>query len=123
MPPDLCFTIEQYDRVAVLTWTKTAVTRELHNREMRAQIQAFVLTTRPEFVVVNFAQLACCTSSLLRGLMILAKQLDLQGGRLILCEMSQQLRKQFDQLHISSRFEIQQSLSDATTACLELAKK
>lgn len=111
------FTVEQYGNVSILTWTESAATRVLRNGELRVEMRAFVVTTKPHCVIVRFAQLRQCPSSLIGGLIGLNGQLKERGGRLKLCEMDQLLREQFDRLHLDSVFEIHGSLSEAITAC------
>jgi anti-anti-sigma regulatory factor len=113
------FNVEQYDKVSVLTWTESAATRILHNGELRVELRAFLLTTRPSCVVVSFAQLRQCPSALIGGLVGLSRQLQERGIRLTLCEMNQRLREQFERLHLDSVFEIRDSVADAIVACEE----
>jgi anti-anti-sigma regulatory factor len=113
------FNVEQYDKVSVLTWTESAATRILHNGELRVELRAFLLTTRPSCVVVSFAQLRQCPSALIGGLVGLNRQLQERGIRLTLCEMNQRLREQFERLHLDSVFEIRDSVADAIVACEE----
>ena len=114
------FTVEQYDQVSVLTWTKSAATRVL-NGELRVELQAFVLTTKSSCVVASFAQLGQCSSSLIGGLVGLNRQLNERGSRLKLYEMNPPLREQFDRLNLDRVFEIHGSLSDAIATCEESA--
>jgi anti-anti-sigma regulatory factor len=113
------FNVEQYGKVSVLTWTESAATRILHNGELRVELRAFLLTTRPSCVVVSFAQLRQCPSALIGGLVGLNRQLQERGIRLTLCEMNQRLREQFERLHLDSVFEIRDSVADAIVACEE----
>lgn len=115
------FTVEQYSRVSVLTWTESAATRASLNGELQVELQAFVLTTKPTCVVVSFAQLRQCPSALVNGLVGLKRQLGERGSALKLCEMNALLLEQFDRLHLGSVFEIHGSLSDALAACEEHA--
>lgn len=103
----------------VLTWTESAASRVLRSGELRVELQAFVLITKPSCVVVSFAQLEQCSSSLIGGLVGLNRQLTERGSRLKLCEMNPPLREQFQRLRLDRVFEIHGSLSDAIAACEE----
>lgn len=113
------FTYEQYDTVSVLTWMGTAATQNSHNGELRVELQAFVMTAKPNCVVLSFAQLRQFPSALIGGLLGLKKLLAERGSRLQLCEMNKQLREQFERLHLDSVFEIRDSVADAIVACEE----
>lgn len=113
------FTVEQYDKVSVLTWAESAATRDSHNGELRVELQAFVLTAKPPCVVVSFARLTRCPSALIGGLIGLKRQLAERGSGLQLCEMNQQLREQFERLHLDRVFEIHDSVAEAIAACEE----
>lgn len=113
------FTVEQYGKVSVLTWTESAATRDSHNGELRFELQAFVLTAKPSCVVVSFAHLGQCPSALIGGLIGLKRQLTERGSGLQLCEMNQQLHEQFERLHLDRVFEIHDSVADAIVACEE----
>lgn len=114
------FTVEQYSRVPVITWTESAATRDSLNGELRVELQAFVLTTKPTCVVVSFAQLRQCPSALIGGLIGLKRQLAERGSDLQLCEMNQQLHEQFERLHLDCVFNIHDSVADALAACEEV---
>ncbi len=113
------FTVEQYDQASVLTWTKLAAKRVLLNGELRFELRAFVLTTKPSCVVASFARLTQCPSSLIGCLVGLNRQLKERGSRLKLCELNPSLREQFNRLHLDRVFEICDSVSDAVVACEE----
>lgn len=113
------FTVEQYDQVSVLTWNESAVTRDEFNGELKIEFQAFLFTAKPKCVVVSFAQLKQCPSSLIGGLIVLNKQLNIRESRLKLCEMNTLQRAQFARLHLDRVFEIHDSLSDAMASCEE----
>ncbi len=116
------FTTEQYEGVSVLTWNASAV-GTLLNGELGVELKAFVMTAKPRCVVVSFAQLTRCPTSLLNGLIVLHKQLDARGGRLVLCDVSGKLREQFDQLAPEVMLEIHDTLAEATAACQEDAAR
>jgi anti-anti-sigma regulatory factor len=113
------FTVEQYEEVSVLKWTESAAKRVLHNGELRVELQAFVLTTKPRCVIASFTRLTQCPSSLVGGLIGLNKQLKERSSSLTLCEMNQLLREQFEQLNVDRVFQIADSAADAITACEE----
>lgn len=113
------FTVDQYDKVTVLTWAESAAARDSHNGELRVELQAFVSTAKPTCVVVCFARLTQCPSALIGGLVGLKRQLTERASGLQLCDMNQQLREQFERLHLDRVFEIHDSVADAIAACEE----
>jgi len=114
------FIVEPYANVCVLTWTKAAATRVLHNGELEIELRAFALTTKARCVIVSFARLAQCPSSLIGGLIGLNRQLKERGGSLILSELNQHVCEQFARLQLGSLFEVRNSVADAITLCEEV---
>lgn len=114
------FTIDQYEEMAVLTLTEAAVTRVLQDGELRVELDAFLLTAKPRCVMVSFARLKRCPSSLIGGLIGLNKKLKERGNRLKLCDLAPSLREQFRRLSLDRVFEIHNSLSDAVAECDQL---
>lgn len=119
MSDDRPFVVEQYDEIMVLTLTIPVATRELHDGALLGELQAIFLTAQPLCIVVSFARLQKCPSSLIACLIALRRKLTLRRIELSLCEMNTQLRDQFKRLHLDRVFEIRESVADAVASCEE----
>ena len=111
------FEIDQYESMSLLTLKESAATWALQDGELRIELEAFVLARRPRCVIVSFARLERCPSSLIGGLIGLNRKLKERGCRLQLCEMNSPLRELFHRLSLNRLFEMHGSLSDAAAAC------
>ena len=111
------FDINQYENMTVLTLTESAATRDLQDGVLRVELEAVVLASRPQCVMVSFAKLERCPSSLIGGLIGLNRRLKDRGIRLLLCEVNSKLYEQFKRLSLDRLFEIHNSFSGAVAAC------
>lgn len=113
------FTIDQNENIAVVTWTPAAVSPMLDSAELMVQLKAFVKLAKPRTIIVSFARLELCSSSLVGVLVNVNRLLREQDIRLMLCELSPVIRDKLDRLHLDQMFEKYGALSEAISACEE----
>ena len=81
------------------------------------QIRSLVRPGEPQKIVMDFRHLTLVPSSMIMGLILLKKQLQLHGGQLCLCEMTNEVYEQFQRLNLEGRvLEIHQSRAEALAA-------
>ncbi len=78
-----------------------------------------VIDTGTNVMIVDFLHVQFISSAGLRVLLLAAKKVKPYGGKLILCEMSKDVREVFDISGFSSIFDIQDNVSRAIAATKE----
>lgn len=67
-------------------------------------------------MIIDFQRIQFISSAGLRVLLLAAKKVKPYGGKIVLCEMSKDVREVFDISGFSSIFDIQESVSSAVDA-------
>jgi len=75
-----------------------------------------VIDTGCNTLIIDFKNVQFISSAGLRVLLLAAKKVKPQGGKILLSEMSKDVREVFDISGFSSIFEIHNSISDAVNA-------
>lgn len=78
-----------------------------------------VIDTGVNVMIIDFLHVQFISSAGLRVLLLAAKKVKPYGGKLVLCEMSKDVREVFDISGFSSIFDIQDSVAHAIAAVKE----
>ncbi len=111
------FLSTQVGDISVLEIVATRFAEVAESDNFLDQIRSLVRPGEPQKIVMDFRHLTLVPSSMIMGLILLKKQLQLHGGQLCLCEMTNEVYGQFRRLNLEgSVLEIHQSRAEALAA-------
>ena len=88
-----------------------------HQNKLADELIDFVKATQPASLVINFQNVAKCTTGAINGLLAIRKLLGSDQAVIHLCEVGNEVRQTLEVLNLSgSLFEIHASLEDALAA-------
>lgn len=110
------FTVEQIGVIIVARFVDSRVVDEAAIRDIDEQM--YELATAQDYcpLVLNFASVEFLSSSVLNSLIKLNNLIEASLGKLILCNLRPQIRKVFEIMRLSTRFDIRDSEAEAVAA-------
>ncbi len=92
--------VQELDDVLVLHLRDPRLADAIMVEELESQLLAIVSTYAPTKVVVNFAGVGFCSTSVINGLLRTKKRLKATGGELRLCGMKDVIREAYRILNL-----------------------
>ena len=88
-----------------------------HYEELQDDVVGYVEHQRPGKLIVDFSDVGYCSTAVIAAMLIVKRNMESRGGRIKLCEMSDEVREAFRTLKLDGTiFDILSTKADAAEA-------
>jgi anti-sigma B factor antagonist len=119
MGPDALLNVHKQNEVAVVTFATSRILDQSNVQELGEEFDALVETYGLRRMVLNFKNVNYMSSAVMGKLVSLSKKVQGAGGRLVLCNIEENIYEIFKIMRFDKMFDIYDSEDDAVIALMD----